>query len=44
MNVSLTFLSIAPEIALAAAVILLLKVEVTFKPRAAVWVDEEVDA
>ena len=37
VNVSLTFLSVAPEIALAAAVVLLLMVEVTFKPRAAVW-------
>ena len=37
MNVSLTFLSVAPEIAVAAAVVLLLMVEVTFKPRAAVW-------
>jgi NADH-quinone oxidoreductase subunit N len=37
VNVSLTFLSVAPEIALAAAVVLLLIVEVTFKPRAAVW-------
>jgi NADH-quinone oxidoreductase subunit N len=37
VNASLTFLSIAPEIALAAAVILLLMVEVGFKPRPAVW-------
>ena len=37
MNESLTFLSVAPEIALAAAVVLLLLVEVSFKPRPAVW-------
>ncbi|MFH1331602.1 MAG: NADH-quinone oxidoreductase subunit N [Actinomycetota bacterium] len=37
MNVSLTFLSVAPEVAVVAAVVLLLMVEVTFKPRAAVW-------
>ena len=36
MNESLTFLSVAPEIALAAAVVLLLLVEVSFKPRPAV--------
>jgi NADH-quinone oxidoreductase subunit N len=33
----LTFASVAPEIALAAAVVLLLLVEVTWKPRPAVW-------
>jgi len=37
VNGSLTFLSVAPEIALAAAVVLLLLVEVTFKPRAGAW-------
>ncbi len=37
MNESLSFLAVAPEIALAAAVVILLMVEVTFKPRPAVW-------
>jgi hypothetical protein len=37
VNESLTFLSVAPEIALAAAVVLLLMVEVAFKPHPAVW-------
>ena len=37
MNDALTFLSVAPEVALAAGVVLLLLVEVSFKPRAVVW-------
>lgn len=37
MNESITFLSIAPEVTAGAAVVLLLLVEVTWKPRAAVW-------
>ncbi len=37
MNESITFLSVAPQIAAAAAVVLLLMVEVIWKPRAVVW-------
>lgn len=37
MNETLTFLSIAPQVAVAAAVVLLLVVEVVWKPRPAVW-------
>ena len=37
MNESITFLSVAPEVAAAAAVVLLLIVEVIWKPRAVVW-------
>jgi len=37
VNETLTFVSIAPEVAVAAAVVLLLMVEVVWKPRPAVW-------
>jgi NADH-quinone oxidoreductase subunit N len=37
VNETITFLSVAPEIAVSAAVVLLLMVEVVWKPRSAVW-------
>lgn len=37
MNETITFLSVAPEVAISAAVVLLLLVEVAWKPRPAVW-------
>jgi len=37
VNETITFLSVAPEVALAASVVLLLMIEVIWKPRPAVW-------